>query len=266
MVTGRLRRARQPSTPLHFLIHVPKTAGSTVNRMLARHYKVGCDHAEAFFDDGAQFAAKANTSDWMSGHLPFPGVRRRLASVSWRPVFFYGMVREPTDQVASHYNWLLEIRHRSAEFFDSHSPRVRQISARLAESDNDDPRSVVANLRTFPEVFCNSQSRIVVASDTRWSAYMLPTLLSDYTLIARTDQVRQLFTAVTGVAAPDADRENQATYRVDPSVFRTPEVAEFLNRHNDKDELLWNAVRDGSLPDITIRSNVPALPSARTRH
>lgn len=243
-----LRGGDPVGSPLLYLVHAPKTSGTSVNALLRNQYLTGYDHTEAFLDDEV-FAERANTADWMSGHASSAGVQRRLNGILWRPVRYFTVLREPRRQLISHYNWLLEIRHRGRRFFESHPDSAKRISERLAQTDNRDPLAVIENLRDFRSLFENSQARVVVDDNLHWQAGYLSSVLSTYTFIARSDQIGLLLERMTGRRPVEVPRANRSTYRFDTGVFATPELDRFLRTYNVKDQELWRAATGGHLPN-----------------
>src|SRR3546814_10943077 len=112
-------------TPLIVFIHVPKTAGSTVNAIMKGHSPNGRGHIEELLDEDMEFKKAVNNLDWMSGHVRRDTIAIRIREVSRRPVRFFACVRNVTDHLASHYNWMLSRDHQ----FDTGSPLHRIYSA-----------------------------------------------------------------------------------------------------------------------------------------
>jgi len=75
------------NSKLSCFVHVPKTAGSSVNTMLAE-CAPGSAHVESFLDNRGQMRQILKDSQWVSGHVNFD-VMRNLALGSGRPVDFF---------------------------------------------------------------------------------------------------------------------------------------------------------------------------------
>src|SRR3546814_7394188 len=88
-------------TPLIVFIHVPKTAGSTVNAIMKGHSPNGRGHIEELLDEDMEFKKAVNNLDWMSGHVSRDRIAIRIREVSRRPVRFFACVRNATDHLAS---------------------------------------------------------------------------------------------------------------------------------------------------------------------
>jgi len=153
---------RNKFNPISVFIHVPKTAGSTVNDYLERLSAHGSSHIESWINDDAVASEKMLQLDWVSGHVQFPQMRARLAANTARHLRFFTLIRDPIKQLMSHYNWLIEIYHRGNVFYDGHPQRIKEISQAIRASDNDDPRTIIRQISAAPGLFLNQQSRTVL--------------------------------------------------------------------------------------------------------
>ncbi len=228
--------------PLLVFVHVPKTAGSTVNAALARWRREGAAHCEQIIGDPGRLAARVRDAAWISGHVPFDRFRAALAAVTARPLRFATLIREPTAQIASHYNWLIEIFHRGRAFYDGHPPEIRRISAHIRASDNSDPGVVAANLRAYGGLFLNQQARHVLGAGFDWSSGQVFDRLLAYDHVAADSGPGDLVCRMTGHPAAAATHENASPYRFDRAVFDTDEMRTFLLRHHFFDYALHDAV------------------------
>jgi hypothetical protein len=235
-----------PDTPLIAYIHVPKTAGSTVNHVLKMWDRRGQDHCEAIIDDPARLAQRVADIRWISGHVTLPVMRDALSAVTARPTEFFGLVRDPTAQVISHYNWLIEIFHRGGEFYFGHPPEIREISERIRASDHADPAAIIANLSAFSGLFLNQQSRCVLGMvEEGLTEADLREGLAAYACVTTEAELPELILRATGRRLEGAPRKNQSPYHFDRAVFATPELRAFLAEHNALDQRLYDLVSTG---------------------
>ena len=156
----------QATTPLPLLayIHVPKTAGSTVNSVLDLCSPHGVSHCEAIFymED---FVDRASAYDWLSGHISRDEFGGKLHWLK-RPVEYFASIREPATQLLSHLNWSFEILDRGVELFLTHPIEVQQIFAEVQATDFSDLASVMRLLLRTPNgVFLNCQARHILGAD-----------------------------------------------------------------------------------------------------
>lgn len=234
--------------PLIFFVHVPKTAGSTVNAHLKQAMPNGRAHCEAIINNPAALKQAAESMDWLSGHVDLTRARNNLSAVSNRPVRYFACLREPTKHVRSHYNWLIEIFHRGESFYENHPAVVKEISARIRGTDNSDPLGIIANLKKNSMLFLNFQSRISLGNGFRWNSGALHQQLDTYEMIACEDGLGALIERMTGSPVSTLSRANEARYHFDPAVFQTPELQEFLKRNNTLDDIIYHIVRNQRTP------------------
>lgn len=227
--------------PLLFFVHVPKTAGSTVNSYLAESRAQGRSHCEAFIHDEAILKQEALSCDWLSGHVDLSKAERLLSAATQRPVAYYTCMRQPTKHVISHYNWLIEIFRRGPAFYEAHPPNIKAISERIRNSRTD-ASSIVANLHAFGDLFLNLQSRIILGHKFNWNAGHLHQRLDRYELVTDSNDIASLVKAMTGSALPVLRHENASQYEFDPSVFDSSVLVEFLRKRNTLDEILYRTI------------------------
>lgn len=232
---------KQQTAPLKVFIHVPKTAGSTVNEYLERSGAQGASHVEAWIQDDAITSQKLTEMEWVSGHVTFPDMRARLSAHSFRHLRFFTLVREPVRQLMSHYNWLIEIYHRGGSFYDGHPQRIKEISESIRAADNDDPLSVIKQILAAPGLFLNSQSNLVLGgvpesfSDTEFR-----NRLSVYERIATEASLPVFLKEISGLDYEDARRSNVSPYHFDKRVFEEEILQTFITERHSADLALYD--------------------------
>lgn len=230
----------QKTTPIKVFIHVPKTAGSTVNAYLERSGAPGASHVEAWIEDDTEASAKLMDLDWVSGHVQFPQMRARLAANTFRRLRFFTLVRDPVKQLMSHYNWLIEIHHRGGSFYNGHPQRIKEISEAIRATNNDDPSSVVQQLLAAPGLFLNQQSRLVFGGlPERFSDAELQNRLSIYDNIATESSLPEFLKEISGLPYEDTRRENVSPYHFDKNVFESDIMRDFVEEHHSADVALY---------------------------
>ena len=166
-----------------------------------------------------------------------------LSTATPRPIHFFTALRDPAKQIASHYNWLIEIFHRSREFYDGHPPRVKEISERIRATDNASAAAVIAQIEDAPGLFLNQQSRMVLGENLGdMSADMLRDRLSVFNFIAIEATLPNLLHHLLGEAMGRLTRENSSGYHFDPAVFQSPAMQEFLKDRHAADIKLYEFV------------------------
>ena len=231
--------------PLTVFVHVPKTGGSTVNRILKESLGEGRDHCEGFWNDPQYVANAARECRWLSGHVPRDELEAALVGVSGRRLDFFTVLREPAAQVASQYNWLMEIQFRGDAFFRSHPPAIQAMSREISASRNEDVSVVIDNLRRHRPLFLNQQARLVLGSggDGVTSESEIRERLRAYRSIATEHTLLGLAGHMIGQKVSVVPRENTSPYHFDPAVFETAEMREFLAVEHAADLSLYATVR-----------------------
>lgn len=250
-----MRAKRSGCDALVVFVHVPKTGGSTVNHLLAGSGIPGLSHIEnriGVSDRAGGWAGGLagrviKQAGWISGHVSLPRMQALAATLTLRPARFFTLIRNPTAQIASHYNWLIEIHQRGPGFYNGHPRRIREISAAIRNSDNSDPRVIIANLQRHAGLFLNLQSRIVIGEDAPALAQAdQDKRLAAYTQIAAEGRIAELVGAMTGQAPARITRMNRSPYHFDPAVFHSLALQEFLASENARDQALHALVSAGN--------------------
>jgi hypothetical protein len=126
---GSLAQSRQTGDaggPLLVFVHIPKTAGTTLTRILSTHDRVGAIHHAGNVFKGAGGLKRGVTFDRLrqksgpslegvgavTGHFPL-GLRRYLQTD--RELWCFTFLREPVDRTLSHYFSVRELREGSSK-------------------------------------------------------------------------------------------------------------------------------------------------------
>lgn len=231
---------RDKPGPLVVFVHVPKTAGSTVNRHLKAWSRRGVAHAERYLAQPKKITRHLPKIDWISGHIALNKFENLLASNTDRELHFFGLMREPAWQVASQYNWQIEIFHRGRWFFNRHPPGIRAISQRIRDTDNTNPSAIIANLRADPGLFLNLQSRFLLGDDIDLSGPSFEERRRRYSVIATAPD--PLIEQITGGSTLRTTHENASPYHFDETVFDSSALRSFLAQENGFDVRLYEQI------------------------
>lgn len=236
---------RAKSNPLIVFVHVPKTAGSTVNHYLSNSSLIGQDHIQNWLDNPEEFGKKIQTLDWVSGHVDFQRLRSQICAKTARKLRFFTAIRSPLEQITSHYNWLIEIYHRGGNFYENHPPEIKKISERIRNADNSSPHEVITQITLARGLFLNQQSNIVIGGDTKdLSKAEILDRFRNYELVASDRHLPALLGKMIDVEVAEPSQENKSTYHFDTDVFRTSEVLSFLDQHHKSDKILYDLVME----------------------
>jgi hypothetical protein len=245
-----------PGVPLIFFVHVPKTAGSTVNAFLKRQLPGGLDQCQGLIRSGDNLAEEASRRPWLSAHVDSATAETQLKKATDREIRFFSCIREPVRQVASHYNWLIEIYHRGGAFYQRHPANVKAISEALRSSDHS-PASIIALLEKYAGLFLNQQARYILGAGFSWNTGLIHQRLDKYEFIADSCDLAPLLKLIGEGPVGDPLMENVSKYHFDVSAFDSPQVRAFLRKRNTLDEILYDLVRrrlEGPPPPPQTRS------------
>lgn len=124
-----------------FLVHIPKTAGSSVNTFMEDCLgKRACAcHIES--NPEWKFATEPNMvfqdKVFISGHVHLRALRQKLAL---RNTLVATVLREPIDQLISHIAWVRRLADpEEKQRFYQHTPEIQRIAMRLADLDLGSP-------------------------------------------------------------------------------------------------------------------------------
>ena len=228
-------------------VHIPKTAGSSVNKSL-EGLGCGISHFENFLatKDRSSLRSVLAGKQWVSGHVPYPEFTKVLDELHVdSKLMFLTAIRNPLDQVRSHYNWLVEIYFKGRQFYDGHPENIKEISSVIRSSNRSSAKSLIENLEKYRGLFLNIQYACTVGSFRLLSKGDLKSwLCKNYSYVA-TEHSLPFMLQKIGLEPKLLERQNVSRYHFDPSVFENPEVLEFLSEHNKLDQLLYDSVAEG---------------------
>jgi hypothetical protein len=228
--------------PLIIFVHVPKTGGSTVNKLLSLCSHRGCEHCETILSQALDLAHQC---DWLSGHIPRDAFADTLVWLG-RPIEYFSAIREPISQILSHLNWQFEFVRRSEIFF-SYPREVQLVAAEVSATDFSSRPSIIALLLRYAHVFLNCQARYILGGDFA----TIPETevfrrVATYSYIATGENLSALYPAFGFVALPAGANElrenSNPKYHFDASQFQSQEIKDFLTWHNCHDLRLYACV------------------------
>lgn len=144
-----------------FFLHIPKTGGESVNRVLGESIGPGVLHAESY--RSRSFAGLLTGGyRFISGHLTNYEARSLLGA-EFR---FATVVRKPEEHLISHIGWALHLNEPQNETrLRRHSSEVRQLCGYLRSYNLSEASSFERFVKDLPDVghlfFNNCQTRYV---------------------------------------------------------------------------------------------------------
>lgn len=217
--------------PLHCLVHISRTAGSTVNEVMANSGMDAWPHIEGQKHNDLKLGQIENSAEFISGHIPFREFRAIISQYISRKLVFHTFIREPPMQVASYYYWLIEIFYRGVDFYETHPPEIKDMSLKIRCTDNKNSKLIINNLEQYSDFFLNLQTYYLL--DKRNFTSLIDELSAlDYTwfLNKLDDFFKQVCSA--DYTIPTSDKPN---YNFRKEIFLERKIQEFLNIYNSFD-------------------------------
>lgn len=227
--------------PLIAFVHVPKTSGTSVNFILSTSTLKGRDHIQNCVADPTELKDQLATLDWVSGHLNPDLMKRFLTGLTDRQLRLFATIRHPVSQIASHYNWLIQIFHISDAFYRAVPENIKEISEGIRGSDNTDPLQVIERISSAGWLMLNQQTKALLAfGGDKLVDNAILDRLKPYEFVATERYLPELIERMTGQTVEVPPVKNKSPYHFDPAVFRTPEVTEFLKEKHNADFALYD--------------------------
>ncbi len=197
-------RLHQHEQPKLLFMHIPKAAGSSVNRFLAGHYSRSKHVVHIESDpDWQQNPDRIRQLDFISGHVPLPQLARKLNLDDYRKLT---VLREPYAQLASHLAWIRRLADPGEEQrLERHPGYIQALSRKLSAIEFSDPaslRSLISGLNeSETRLLDNCQVRYftAVAQDEHVSPLNLEQAVQDsaiFDLIGNADAVGDFLEAI----------------------------------------------------------------------
>lgn len=228
--------------PLKVLVHIPKTAGTSMNAHL-RAQGPGRKHFEQLLTRPGRLARWAARADWLSGHVPVRDLRHHLSAATSRPLRIFSVVRDPVAQVASHYNWWYVVYHRGPLSWWRQGAPFRALSRRIRAADPSDPDQVIAILRDNAPLFLNMQADYLLGQREVMSDDAIRAELATLDFVGPNDDLPALCRAMDVPVLRPAARRNVSPYFFDKQVFSQGPVRAFLDEAHAADLALFRVVK-----------------------
>ncbi|MGH6847082.1 MAG: hypothetical protein ACREC0_06500, partial [Methylocella sp.] len=213
-------------------VHVPKTGGTTVGKLLWSCSHRGLGQCEGI--PGHKLLDSARRCDWLGGHLQREIFATSLNSLD-RPIEYFATIREPISQIISFVNWQFELYNRGPIFFLEQPRFLQLMSAEIRATDFSKTSSVIALLLRYG--FLNFQARMILGDDfATIPDSEAARRVAAYTFIATKEKLTALYPAFGFAQLPkeiNELRENAAQkYYFDTTVFQSQEILDFLAQHH----------------------------------
>ncbi len=158
-----LETLRPESSENFFFMHIPKTAGSTLNAFLRCCYPSSqCN----FHIERLDYQERINLVSYkkcISGHLPWYQLRDLLVDSNYQ---LYAIIRDPYEQLHSHFNYVRCVQsdaEHEDKFAYRHNKIIRELSIQLNKvkfSNDSEIEKLIHNCRDYQlDFFDNMQTR-----------------------------------------------------------------------------------------------------------
>jgi hypothetical protein len=148
-----------------FLLHIPKTAGTSINDYFTN--KLGSKYAfpHSFENFELSRSNALQNTFFASGHVSFDKFDRITKNVDGIRTI---VLREPFAHLISHLSWVRHLaEEENHEFFLKHPPGIQTIAMEMKNYDFTEPQQVKSFLmrfnRTKISLFYNNQTRYLVS-------------------------------------------------------------------------------------------------------
>lgn len=225
---------------LIFFVHIPKTAGSSINHHMEKSFSLGYAHAESFISDEEKLREYVANAQWMSGHINYSLAKEKLEAATERRIRYYSCMREPKAQVMSHLNWLIEIQHRSKRFFYDHPVRIQEISHEILSVGLNNKHNVMYLLMKYRGLLLNTQCKLILEKNVDLNQQLMKQTISEYDYIGTDKSIDKLIYRITDHKPNRVERVNASQYHFDTSLFDDEEISYFLKVHNALDMKLYS--------------------------
>ena len=147
-----------------FFLHIPKTAGSSLNQMLAENFKKRKTKVHIETDRQNNYnSVNPKKLDFISGHIRLYNVINQFSLNNFLRIT---ILREPYDQLISHINWVKFIgADPNSTFFKGHSTPLQELSLFTKKYNFEQVKEVEKFVNELPplgyRLFNNCQTRFL---------------------------------------------------------------------------------------------------------
>lgn len=228
-----------------FFIHIGKTAGSSFNAFLDKHFN-GEEHCQKYLASDRKTLLNIEhlkTLDYISGHLKLSVFHEN--NFQKKDYFLMTFMRDPVKQLISHLNWVIHIYDISPKFFYGHPKKIQQISLELRQLDLYDQNSLLLALQKFQGLFKNNQSRYFITNPEAVGSEAIIRNMSELDMIGFTEYYEEslkLFTFLNNLSVNlEIHQLNRnTTYKIKQDILENDLINEFIQEYLQVDINVYN--------------------------
>jgi hypothetical protein len=228
------------TNPLIVFLHIPKTAGSSVNYYLNEMSPFGAGHIEGNLNHDY------GNLDWVSGHLTRVDMETSLSLTS-RKIDWYAAMRDPISQLCSALNWQFIVLKKGSDFFSGHLEHQKQFILEVSSIDFANENAILNllikhrhSLFGNQTTFLNHRSASKIVSKDE-----MEEIVGSYTFIAHESSLIELYKSFQFVQYCPliSPVENKSPYHFDLGIFKTGILYEYIMEMNETDERMYSLVK-----------------------
>ena len=121
-----------------FFLHIPKTAGSSINKFFSNNLSSHLFHIEGITGLNKE---TCDNYEFISGHIPFTTINKLLPLDEWTTIATF---RDPLSYVISHISWVRKLADPGEEArFNAHPEPFQKIAKKMTEYDFSNPAHLI---------------------------------------------------------------------------------------------------------------------------
>jgi hypothetical protein len=143
-------------------VHIPKTAGSTVNKVLAEWF--GDEHSIIHAETKTYWkeSVKQNKLAYLAGHIPYVVFSKMQLLSGFKKAITF---REPYSHVISHLSWIRALAlAENRQRYEAHPEYIQQLTDKLASYDLAFPDQITDAINSFNQL----EHRLLDNTQTRY--------------------------------------------------------------------------------------------------
>lgn len=253
LLTSNTVHSGQRTNAAMFLLHIPKTAGTTVNSMLSKVFEADkvAVHVESH-PNFLQALKREGRTNWqfVSGHLRLPAILSSIDRSDW---FLFTFLRNPVQHLISHLRWVKALGRPGNTELSQHEPAIQELAKELWQislNDVDKLEDLSKQSSMGRQLFDNCQVRYLIEfrddfisrNCTEDALHALS--LFDYVGLTEKLSDFQSLMITSGIPVQEAiPVENKSPLADEQIDFGNPKVLAFYRDFVKWDAALYSAVK-----------------------
>ena len=254
LVVDEVPESGKHETRRIFFMHIAKTAGSSLNTLIARHYPASRVQMHVENTEFREDRAYTQGFDFISGHVRAVEAMRRMDIEGF---FWITLMREPLSHLVSHLCWVRRVADdESSAFFRRHPRGIRELALMLKSVDMGVPEELDHFLsrddQRVTNLFHDCQTRYFLPPNQKGSLEQqslvnAKKMLNKFDLVGTTENYAEFISSLCrkfGWEIPVAEERinaNSNRYGIDVDDEATIKV---LKRYTRMDKALYDYIAE----------------------